>query len=313
MKTDATFKRAFNDAVDLVALIDPGAPIPSETALSSNLKVSRTTVRKVLAEMAERGVIAGSGRARRKSRRKIRLEKFPQSETVSISAQVETRFMQWMLRDDAQPGRAINELDLSRQFGVATTVVREFLNRFQRFGLIEKRAGAGWVFKGFTSTFARELFEIREMFELRSARAFIQLPEDSPFWTHLADLRRRHLDLLDEIDTRFHDFSDLDSAFHRLLNSVSPNRFIENFFDIITMIFHYHYQWNKRDERQRNEVAAREHIAYIDALFSRDRIAVERACGVHLASARDTLMSATVCALTPESALKPDGSVAQIL
>ncbi len=80
--------------------------------------------------------------------------------------------MEWMLRDDASPGSTISELDLARRFGVATTSIREFLNRFQRFGLIEKRPNSGWVFKGFTEAFALELFEIREMFELRSARAF---------------------------------------------------------------------------------------------------------------------------------------------
>ena len=84
--------------------------------------------------------------------------------------------MEWMLRDNTRPGTLINELDLARKFGVATTSIREFLNRFQRFGLIEKRPNAGWVLKGFTPDFALELFEIREMFELRSARAVAACP-----------------------------------------------------------------------------------------------------------------------------------------
>ena len=92
--------------------------------------------------------------------------------------------------------------------------------------------------------------------------------------------------LLAEIEQRFHDFSDLDSRFHRLINAAAPNRFIDGFYDIITLIFHYHYQWNKQDERQRNEVAIREHLAYIDALHSRDAASVERACRAHLTSAR---------------------------
>ena len=57
-----------------------------------------------------------------------------------------------------------------------------------------------------------------------------------------------------------------------MINSAAPNRFIDGFYDIITLIFHYHYQWNKRDERQRNEVAIREHLTYIDALLGRDRV-----------------------------------------
>jgi DNA-binding GntR family transcriptional regulator len=222
------------------------------------------------------------------------MQRFPEAETVPMAAQVETRFMEWMLRDNARPGTAINELELARQFGVATSGIREFLNRFQRFGLIEKRPSAGWVFKGFTADFALELFEIREMFELRSARAFVALHESSPLWQQIEALREEHLSLLREIEHRYHDFSDLDSRFHRLINSAAPNRFIDGFYDVITMIFHYHYQWNKHDERQRNEVAIREHLTYIEALLGRNVSIVELACRAHLSSAKETLIRSTL-------------------
>ena len=289
MKTDAVFKRAFNEALDLISTLGNGEALPSENQLSSQLRVSRTTSRKVLSALDARGIVTGTGRERFVGS-VAAIERFPEAETVPLSEQVEKRFMEWMLRDNARPGTSINELDLARRFGVATTGIREFLNRFQRFGLIERRPNAGWVFKGFTASFALELFEIREMFELRSAMAFVTLPDDSPLWQKLAALREQHLSLLNEIETRYHDFSDLDSRFHRLINSASPNRFIEDFFDIITLIFHYHYQWNKRDERQRNQVAIREHLTYMDALVSRNSSMVELACRAHLASAKETLM-----------------------
>ena len=290
MKTDAVFKRAFNDALDLVSQMQDGAPLPPETALSATLGVSRTTLRKIIAALAEQGVVAGAGRERTIQAPSKSTRRFPDAETVSASAQVEKRFMEWMLRDDASPGMTINELELARQFGVATTGIREFLNRFQSFGLIEKRPNAGWLFKGFTSSFALELFEIREMFELRSAVAFASLPKNSPCWRQIEELREEHLMLLGDIDRRYHDFSDLDSRFHRLVNSAAPNRFVDGFYDIITLIFHYHYQWNKRDERQRNEVAIGEHLAYIDALLSRNAGSVKQACRAHLASAKKTLL-----------------------
>jgi DNA-binding GntR family transcriptional regulator len=222
-----------------------------------------------------------------------KIVRFPESETVPPAAQVEKRFMEWMLRDNARPGTAINELELARLFGVATTGIREFLNRFQRFGLIDKRPNSGWIFKGFTAAFALELFEIREMFELRSARAFAVLPDNSFLWQQIEALRAEHLTLLEEVDYRYHDFSALDSRFHQLVNSVVPNRFIDDFYDIITLIFHYHYQWNKQDERQRNEVAIREHLTYIEALKSRNASIIELACRAHLASAKETLIRST--------------------
>jgi len=293
VKTDTVFKRAFNDALDLVSHLSDGERLPSENALSAELGVSRTTVRKVIAALQANGVVSGGGRERDVHPSSQGMKRFPQSETVAMAAQVEERFMEWMLRDNARPGTAINELELARKFGVATTGIREFLNRFQRFGLIEKRPNAGWIFKGFTTDFALELFEIREMFELRSARAFATMPDGAPHWRQLDGMRREHLQLVQDIDGRYHDFSDLDSRFHRLVSSAAPNRFIDSFYDIITVIFHFHYQWNKQDERQRNEVAIREHLTYIDALLSRNVAIVELACRAHLASARETLLRST--------------------
>jgi DNA-binding GntR family transcriptional regulator len=293
MKTDAVFKRAFNNALDLVGELKDGEQLPSENKLSAKLGVSRTTVRKVLSTLTERGMVGGSGRCRVFHAYHRNVQPFPENETVSTSAQVEKRFMDWMLRDNPRPGTLINELELARHFSVATTGIREFLNRFQHFGLIEKRPHGGWVLKGFTTDFALELFEIREMFELRSARGFASVSEESPIWQDIESLREEHLELLSEIEQRYHDFSNLDSRFHRLVNSVVPNRFIEDFQDVIALIFHYHYQWNKQDERQRNEVAIREHVTYIDALLSRNASLIELACSAHLTSAKETLIRAT--------------------
>ena len=290
MKSDTVYKRAHNRMLDLMVSLEPGTRLPSEMELGSRLGVSRTTVRKVLDALAAHGAVNGAGRTRSVGDTVHDVPRFPDHETVSMSEQIEHRFMQWTLRDDTRPGTTINELELAREFGVATTSIREFLANFQRFGLIERRRSGGWMFKGFTRAFALELFEIREMFELRSALAFGRLSPDAPLWQGLDVLRDRHVELLDDIDARFQDFSELDSNFHRFVNSAVPNRFIEDFNDINALIFHYHYQWNKKDERQRNEVAIGEHLTYIDALKTRTASVIELACKAHLASARETLL-----------------------
>lgn len=292
MKTNSVYKQAFNTMLDLLCTLRKGGLLPTENALSTKLGVSRTTVRKTLDELSERGFIRGPARRRLVGKTIPKSAWYPTTETVPPSTQIERRFMEWMLRADTKPGSQINELELGRQFGVGTSAIREFLNRFRRFGLIEKRPNAGWMFNGFTEDFAMELFEIREMFEMRSAKAFAALAPGAALWQSLTELRHEHQQLLADIDARFHDFSDLDNRFHRLVNSACPNRFIDDFYDIITFIFHYHYQWNKRDERQRNEAAIKEHIIYIDALFTRKRRQVDSACEAHLASAKKTLLRA---------------------
>jgi len=298
MKTDVVFKRTFNDALTILSGIDAGMPLPSESVLGRRLGVSRTTVRKVLAELDRRGLVASAARQWVVVGPPGSHEKYPDAETITQSAQLEHRFMEWLLRDNAVPGTTINELELARHFGIATTGIREFLNRFQQYGLIEKRPNSGWVFRGFTLSFALELFEIREMFEVRSARALVSLPDTSVLWRQVEAMRREHEELLRDIHHRFHDFSELDNRFHKLINSAQPNRFVDRFYDLITLIFHYHYQWNKQDERERNEVAIGEHLTYIDALLSRNKAMVDLACKAHLTSARETLIRSTSRAVT---------------
>ena len=147
-----------------------------KTGCNCGLGASRTTIRKVLAELAARGVIEQTASSRRLMRLPIASDAFDRAETMSTSAQVEKNFMEWMLRADRKPGDVINELDLARQFGVSTSGIREYLNRFSRFRLIEKRPNSGWCFMGFTREFALELFDVRELFELRSAMAFAAQP-----------------------------------------------------------------------------------------------------------------------------------------
>jgi DNA-binding GntR family transcriptional regulator len=290
MKPDTVYKRALNATLELLKRGEFAEGLPSENQLRARIDVSRTTVRKVIRELANRGIVVEQDGSKVPGRRIRKGDLYSGLETTSRLEHVERQFMEWMLRGGAAPGTLINELELARQFHVATNGIREFLIRFSRFGLVEKKSNSGWLFKGFTEDFALELFEVRVMFELRSARRFAELPPDSELWARLETIRRQHVKLFDNIEIRFHDFSDLDNRFHRLINESQPNRFIDGFSDIITLIFHYHYQWNKADEKERNKVAIIEHLACIDALQSRNRRRIETAWRTHLRSARKTLV-----------------------
>jgi DNA-binding GntR family transcriptional regulator len=63
-----------------------------------------------------------------------------------------------------------------------------------------------------------------------------------------------------------------------------------NFYTLISMIFHYHYQWSKIGEKERHGVAIDEHLAYIDALKRRDPELAMARCRSHMNTARATLL-----------------------
>jgi DNA-binding GntR family transcriptional regulator len=286
-KTNTVFKGAYNTFLDQLHV---GEALPSETELGSRLNVSRTTVRSLLGGLAQAGLITWEGPAKRVLRKPTPEDYFPGSETDPLPAVIERAFMQRVLSEQAAPGDQINEADLAREIGVSTSAVREFLIRFSRFGLIEKQPNRSWVLKGFTEAFALELFEVREMFEVRAASIFVRLPSDHPVWAELSGIEGEHRALIVDIDRGYRGFSELDDRFHRLIHRASQNRFIIDFYDVISMIFHYHYQWNKADEMQRNRVAIEEHLRYIAGLQSGSEADAKFYCRQHLQSARQTLL-----------------------
>ncbi len=286
-KNNNVYKHAYNRCLSLLGETEN---LPSEPELGTALGVSRTTVRAILTRLAQQGLIAWNKREKTVLRAPSADDFFPEEETDSLSEIIERSFMRRLLDGGAAAGMQINELEMAREIGVGTTSVREFLIRFSRFGLIEKRRNSHRVLKGFTRSFALELADIREMFELRSASAFAALSPDDPVWTQLDRLEEEHRALSRDIATRYAEFSELDERFHRLIHRASHNRFIVDFYDVIAMIFHYHYQWNKSGQRERAETAVREHLAYIAALKSHDPARVDAACRQHLASARQTLL-----------------------
>lgn len=289
MKSNAVYKRSFNRCLDLIGRLPPGAEIGSEAALARALEVSRTTIRAVQAELQAAGIVVQDGRRRRVRRPPAAADYFP--DAVPTAELVERRFMEWMLGPDCRPGQAINGLDLARQFGVSSSMVRDCLNRLSHFGLLGRQAGGRWVAIGLDMNFVTELFDMREMMEFRAVDRFVALPADHPAWAALDALEAEHRRLGAEIETRFKDFSALDERFHLLVGSVSRNRFFDNIQGVMSLIFHYHYQWNKRDEKDRNQVAVQEHLAYIAGLKSRDPALARAACQDHLRTARKTLLA----------------------
>lgn len=298
-RQNTVFKEAYNR---YAAALRTDTALPSEPEIAAQLGVSRSTARAILTRLSEEGIIRWNKRQKTVLRQPIDRDFFPSEETDSLHDIIERSFMQRILSDEAAPGMQINELELAREIGTGTTSVREFLIRFSRFGLIEKRPNSHWTLKGFTREFALELADVREMFELHSAAEFGKLPADHQAWTDLAAIKEEHLSVLSDINNRFKEFSALDERFHLLIHRASKNRFIADFYDAIAIIFHYHYQWNKAAARERNERAIQEHLDYIAALEARDQARIEAACRIHLRSARQTLLQSIPQSITEGAA-----------
>lgn len=289
MKTNTLYKRTYNQCLDLLARHEVGRTLPSEVAVAADLGVSRTTLRAILAELAGRDMVAVQGRSKILLRLPNPNDYLVGLDLEPLADMVERKFMAWMVGPECRPGQIINGLELARQFGASTSAIRECLNRFSHFGLLERQRNGRWRVLGLTVDFVTELFDMREFMEFGAVDRFVALPKDHAAWPALAALKQEHSELL--LRQRHGDFPDLDYRFHRLVNSVAPNRFFTNIQGVMSVIFHYHYQWNKHDERERNLVAAAEHLAYIAGLESREIGRAREACRNHLETARATLLA----------------------
>ena len=86
-------------------------------------------------------------------------------------------------------------------------------------------------------------------------------------------------------------FPALDREFHTFLIGLLNNRFAQGFYDIVSFVFHYHYQWDKGEEKGRNQYAVQEHLAILHALAEHDIPKALACMQEHLDSSRRTMLS----------------------
>ncbi|WP_380054384.1 FCD domain-containing protein [Falsihalocynthiibacter sp. SS001] len=290
-RTNSVYKKSYNRALDYLATMNEDSLLPPETELADKLNTSRTTIRAVLEHLDESKIIHWEGRKKTILRAPEKSDYYATDETRSASAKVESLFMDYILGSDRAPGTILRESELAREFGVSSSAIREYLIRFSRFGLIEKEPNRHWVLHGFTPSFAEELSDVREIFEIRALQTFCAAPLTKESRAALLELKAEHDDMLANLDTDYPKFSRLDERFHRQLIQAQDNRFIEDFYKLISLIFHYHYRWKKTAEKERNRVAALEHLAVIHALLDGETDKARTAFMTHLQSARRTLQT----------------------
>jgi DNA-binding GntR family transcriptional regulator len=198
--------------------------------------------------------------------------------------------MERIYHSDMPPGAEFSETELARAAGTSTISVREFLIGFSHSGLIEKKPRGGWRLCAFDRSFAMELADVRQMFEFSAIDRFASLTPDDPAFTELEQLIARHERLGSVMPTHHKDFPSLDRDFHAFLIGRLDNRFAEDFYNLVSLVFHYHYQWDKAEEMVRNEYAVHEHLDILRALARRDVASAREAMRIHLNSARSTLL-----------------------
>lgn len=268
------------------------SPLPSQAALAEMYNISRTTVRHTLAHLDRRGVLEKVGDD-------YVIVRPPQAEDgfecVSHSLedqdkQFKKAFYQMINQKQLRAGDSFSELQLSRIANVSPLVVREFLLHFSRYNLIETVKRGQWRMKKFDQNYAEQLFELRQMLETHALSRFINLPADDERWLQARELLSRHRQLRESISDSYRLFSQLDRDFHGLILSAANNPFFNQSLEIISVIFHFHYQWDETDLKQRNIIAIEEHMIILSALICRNDQEAINALHRHLDTAKQSMI-----------------------
>lgn len=281
-----------NQMIDDMALGHIPSPLPSQSALAEMYNISRTTVRHMLSHLGECGVLTQVGNHYVIVRKPDRDDGFSCT-TASMTEQnriFEHAFFTMINQRQLRAGESFSELQLARAAGVSPVVVREYLLKFERYNLIKNEKRGQWSMKQFDQAYAEQLFELREMLETHSLQHFLNLPEDDPRWLQAKTLLERHRVLRDSIGSSFRMFSQLDREFHALLLSAADNIFFNQSLEIISVIFHFHYQWDESDLKQRNIIAIDEHMTILSALICRSDLDAILALRNHLETAKQSML-----------------------
>jgi len=281
-----------NQVIDGISRNHISSPLPSQAALAEMYNISRTTVRHTLSHLHQRGVLEKVGDYYSIVRKPLLEDGFdcvsrPQDEQNAI---FEAAFYHMINQRQLRAGDTFSELQLARSANVSPVVVREFLLRFCRYNLMENIRRGQWRMKKFDQDYAEKLFELREMLETHALNRFLNLPRDDGRWMQIKELLDRHRHLRDTIAGNYRMFSQLDRDFHALLLSAANNPFFDQSLEVISVIFHFHYQWDESDLKHRNLVAIEEHMAILSALICRNDLNATRELRHHLDSAKQSMI-----------------------
>ncbi|WP_417880525.1 FCD domain-containing protein [Vibrio sp.] len=285
-----------NQLLDAIRLGHIGSPLPSQSALADLFSVSRTTIRHVMSDLKDKGVLELIHDEWVICRAPSDDDGYKDttSETEIQSSEFEAFFNEAIKFKHIMPGQEFTELELSKKAKCSTTVVREYLIRFSRFNLIENVNRGRWRMIRFEKSYAASLFEFREMLECHALSRFMNLPKSDNRWQQAQYLLHEHRQLRETVVSEYQAFSRLDQKFHSLLLSASNNPFMDQFYEIISVIFHFHYQWDNTDLCTRNMVAIEEHMAILSKVLSGDDIGAMGELRHHLQTAKRTMENSLI-------------------
>jgi len=206
-----------------------------------------------------------------------------------------------------EPGERLMEVQLAEELGVSRTPVREAIRKLELAGFVVMIPRRGAYVADISLKEVSEVFEIRGALEALAA----ELAAERASEEELENLERMLVEIGKAIDTRDVELLiDLDTRFHDALFKASRNeRLCQILSSLREQIQRFRTQTLSHPSRMR--VALEEHRRIVEALAARDGDLARRLAMEHIESAENSLMQITFEGrhARPEEARGSEGNV----
>jgi DNA-binding GntR family transcriptional regulator len=179
-------------------------------------------------------------------------------------------------------GSRLSEMELSKQFDVSRTPVREAIRQLAETGLVSLTARRGAYVLLPTPKDVWDLYEIRTALELIGVDHLCANPPRKA----LLRMRKSFEAVSNDWDAK--KFMDMDEEFHTDLSLNAHNNFLDFMLDKVGAIIQIcrHYAIGTIPKVS----SSMEHIAIIDAVLEKDSSSAKEKMKIHLANTRDGLL-----------------------
>lgn len=201
----------------------------------------------------------------------------------SASEQALTKILKKINSYDLSSGDIVSDLELSREFAMSRTPIREAISRLIDAGVLERTA-TKVVVKAVTLDDITEILIVKEAIELMSVRLIIE--NGGLTDKEAQSLIKLHEDLKEDVSQgRFEDNFKTDSAFHAMIVSFSRNSRLLTICNQIDIQIQ-RLRWITLLTPTQFTITIEEHDAIIKALIERDLSKAEHAISTHTSSAK---------------------------
>lgn len=263
--------------------------LPAATTLSLELGVSRTTVQKLIGILLEKGLVRQDGPNRILIRRPEPEDYFSADESGSSkSDQIEKLVLRKLFSYELKPGDRFSELELAREAGVSTILMREALLKIGRSGIIRKHPHQKWEVIELSKDLIEEITVVRRLFEEYAVTAIGELDGADPVWDRLRQLETAHRKLLEQDRISHSEIRSAELGFQTTVIEAARNRFITDLYQSLLTLVLFHL-WQVEYDPDRTRHALKHHLAILESLLARDFDRATSEMRKHLEYARTSM------------------------